>query len=149
MITRITLCIILAVAGTSCATLHMKGTCVSGPNKGARITAQADYNGLSTSGPITAIAPWGEKIEGRYITSPYSGSTKEWEEEERRSGNNTSSWGSDVIIESDGTTQVGTATLLGDRGTVFDVIYWASIHSPTHGQGKMKDTRGNRYKLVW
>lgn len=129
--------------------MHMNGTCVSGPNKGAQVTATAGWNGLTGSGVITAVAPWGEKAKGRYTTSPYSGSTKAWEAEERRSGNRTSREGSDVIINSDGRTQVGTATLLGEEGTVFEAVYWSTVFSPTHGQGKMKDSRGNRYRLIW
>ena len=130
-------------------TLNIKGTCVSGPNKGQPITAAVKYNGLTTSGPIKMVAPWGEKAEGRYITHPYSGSTKSWDAEERRTAGGTQSSGDDVNVVSDGTTQVGTATLLGDQGTVFESVYWGSVWSPTHGQGKAKDSRGNRYRLVW
>jgi hypothetical protein len=129
--------------------MPIKGVCIDGPNKGQRISAEASWNSLGT-GKITAVAPWGEKAEGRYTTSPRAGSTRSWNAEERRTGSTSSAFGDDVIVESDGfTTQVGTATLLGDQGTTFDVIYWGSGWSPTHGQGRVRDSRGNRYRLVW
>lgn len=140
--------LLLALAFSSCS-MPIKGVCTDGPNKGQSITAKAGWNGTGT-GRISAIAPWGEKAEGRYTTNARAGSTRAWNAEERRTSGMSIASGDDVIIESDGlSTQVGTATLLGDQGTTFDVIYWGSGWSPTHGQGRVRDNRGNRYRLVW
>ena len=141
------LTVILCLSCASC-TLGIKGVCVSGPNKGQPISGKASYYGFG-SGKLWTVAPWGESAEGRYLTQQYGASTRAWNAQERRTGDGTEMEGEDVVIASDGNTQVGTALLLGNQGTTFDVIYWCNVWSPTHGQGRVRDSRGNRYRLVW
>lgn len=150
MFFRSALALSLCVFASSC-TLNIKGACISGPDKGKPITATASYNGLTGSGKIKMVTPWGEVAEGRYQTSLRGQSTKSWDMEEKRETGSTVSTGDDVVITADGTgrTQVGTATLLGNQGTVIESVYWGSGASPLHGQGKAKDSRGNRYRLLW
>jgi hypothetical protein len=132
----------------ACCTLNIKGAIVSGPDKGKVANATASWNGFTGSGKITMHTPWGEVAEGRYQTSMRGQSTKNWEAFESKDG---TSGGDDLIITADGTghQQLGTATLIGNQGTVIESIYWGSSASPTHGQGKAKDSRGNKYRLVW
>lgn len=133
---------------SSCS-LPINGVCVDGPEKGKPIKAKASFNGLTGTGTITAIAPWGETAAGRYQTSTRSASTAAWNAEAKRLGNTSEASGDEVVLHANGSTQVGTATLLGNQGTVFDVIYWTSGITPMHGQGRVRDTRGNKYRLVW
>lgn len=141
--------IFLSLVGLlSSCTIKIDGVCYDGPDKGSRLSAKASFNGFGT-GTITAVAPWGEAAKGRYNTNAHKVSTAAWNAEARASGDSISAAGEDVVIESDGITQVGTATLLGDQGTIFDVIYWSSAFSPRHGQGRAKDSRGNRYRLLF
>jgi hypothetical protein len=139
---------LLAALLCSSCSVKINGLCFEGPDKGKSITAKASFNGFG-SGKITAVAPWGEKALGRYNTNPYQGSTAAWNAESRAAGGVTTAHGDDLIIESDGINQVGSATLLGEQGTTFDVVYWGNAWTPTHGQGRARDSRGNRYKLVF
>jgi hypothetical protein len=146
---RLSLLLLLPLVISSC-TLNIKGVCISGPEKGKPVTAKASWNGFG-SGTISMTTPWGEVAEGRYQTSLRGQSTKSWDLQEIKEGNVTTAEGDDVVITADGTgrTQVGTATLLGNQGTVIESVYWTTGSSPLHGQGKAKDTRGNRYRLLW
>lgn len=150
MFLRLLLALALPVLVSSC-TLNIKGACTSGPEKGKPITAKASWNGLTGSGKISMVTPWGEVAEGRYQTSLRGQSTKAWDMEERAERGTTTTTGEDITITADGTgrTQVGTATLIGNQGTVIESVYWGSGSSPLHGQGKAKDSRGNRYRLYW
>jgi len=129
-------------------TLSTNCICTEGPNKGSIVKAKFFYAGTG-SGKIEAVAPWGETATGRYLTQTGGMQTKAWEASEVASGGVTHAEGESAVIHAGGSTQVGTATLIGNQGTTWDIIYWGSTLSPTHGQGKGKDTRGNRYRLVW
>jgi hypothetical protein len=128
--------------------MKIKGVCVSGPDKGKPLIASATYFG-SPTGSFKCTLPWGEKADGRFHTSRKGQSTRGWDAHGTKDGSSFEASGDDVIIEANNSTQVGTATMLGDQGTVVDAIYWVSVWSPAHGQGKAKDSRGNRYKLLW
>jgi hypothetical protein len=144
---RFLLALVIPFSLASCS-MKIKGVCVSGPNKGQPLVASATYFG-SPSGSFKCTLPWGEKADGRFHTSIRGQSTRGWDTQVKMEGNTLEASGDDVIINANPNTQVGTATMLGDQGTVVEAIYWVSVWSPTHGQGKAKDSRGNRYKLIW
>jgi hypothetical protein len=138
----------LALLAIPSCTLSTDCVCVEGPNKGAVIRAKFFYAGTG-SGKVTAVAPWGETLTGRYLTQIDGMKAKTWETNGHSTGNSLLTEGESATITANGSTQVGTVTMLGSQGTVWDLIYWGNVFSPTHGQGRGKDSRGNRYRMVW
>ena len=137
----------MATSISSC-TLSTDCICIEGPNKGASMKAKFSYTG-SGSGSVEAVAPWGEVAKGRYLTQSGGMRAKTWEAGSVASGGALLAEGESATVTAGGSAQVGTATLIGNQGTTWEIVYWTSAWSPTHGQGRGKDTRGNRYRLVW
>ncbi|MFO1485390.1 MAG: hypothetical protein U1F71_18660 [Verrucomicrobiaceae bacterium] len=121
---------------------------VSGPSKGAGAMVAKFIWANSNSGKVTATMPWGEKCSGRYATGNASGSMAWKVGEMQFSKVSESTFGEfESRVASMGNVHVGKALLIGEQGTVVDVIYAAT--SMTHGFGEAKDSRGNFYKIIF
>jgi len=95
---------------------------------------------------ITAIAPDGEQFEGEYTTlSNMSMSTGFGTASAFSSDNYVWAQAQGFSFNQPGK-QFGSAVIVGDRGTVIEIIYavdpWTS-----HGSGVAKDNKGNKYRV--
>lgn len=147
MTPKILSALLVSTLFSSC-TLSTNCVVVEGPNKGAVVKATFFYAGTG-SGKVEAVAPWGERASGRYLTQTGGIKSKAWQSAQQRENQTTLAHGESTTIVAEGSTQVGTATLIGDQGTTWDITYWTARHSPRHGQGKGQDSRGNKYRMVW
>jgi len=95
-------------------------------------------------GMIEAIAPDGERFRGEYSTLSGKSSTSgsafvrtlqgyEWAQ------------ASSFSLHQPGK-QFGSATLVGDKGTVIEILYAVDPYSG-HGTGPGRDNKGNRYRV--
>ena len=121
---------------------------VSGPAMGTGSMVAKFTWANSNSGKVTATMPWGEKCTGRYSTGGADGGMAWNSGAMQFHKSSQSSFGEfESRAASMGSVHVGKALLVGDQGTVIDVIYAAT--SPTHGFGEAKDSKGNFYKIVF
>lgn len=144
---RLLLLSLMPILICSCS-ISVTAVPVSGPAVGVGAMETKFTWANSNSGKVTAVMPWGEKCKGRYATGG-------------RDGGMEFSFGTMTTTRSDatmfseferratsmGSVHIGKALLIGEQGTVVDVVYAAT--SMTHGFGEAKDSKGNFYKIVF
>ena len=141
---------------TGCATVREASTARCYNLKDGKIVTAIFYNLRFEHGKIAGTMPDGEKLEGEFTVVQHSSFRPRQPVQvppmqiprEHMEKNEPVDWSVEYGFGQEaGAVPVGTAILIGNHGTVLEVVLYTINTTYGYGDGFCKDNNGNRYRI--